>query len=131
MSLTRDPNLITLPGMNSNTILYVAIAAIVVFFVIQRLRAKKAPTSVVSEKIRSGARIIDVRTPQEFAGSSYPKAKNMPLDTLPSRMADLPKDRPIVLYCASGARSARATRVLKRAGFTDVVNAGGLSSMPR
>ena len=58
-----------------------------------------------------------MRTPQEFAGSSYPKAKNIPLDTLPSRMADLPKDKPIVLYCASGARSAQAARILKRAGF--------------
>ena len=117
--------------MDTKTILYIAIAAIVAFIVIQRLRAKKAPTSVVSEKIRSGARIIDVRTPQEFAGSSYPKARNMPLDTLPSRMADLPKDKPIVLYCASGARSAHAARILKRAGFTDVTNAGSLGSMPK
>jgi phage shock protein E len=117
--------------MDTKTVLYVTIAAIMAFIVIQRLRAKKAPSSVVSGKIRSGAKIIDVRTPQEFAGASYPKAENIPLDVLPSRVADLPKDRPIVLYCASGARSARATRVLKRAGFTDVVNAGSLSSMPR
>jgi hypothetical protein len=46
-------------------------------------------------------------------------------------MADLPKDKPIVLYCASGARSAQAARILKRAGFTDVINAGSLVSMPR
>ncbi len=117
--------------MSTNTILIVALAVVVAFLVVQRLRAGKAPASVVSEKIRSGAKIIDVRTPQEFAGASYPKAENIPLDVLPSRVADLPKDRPIVLYCASGARSARATRVLKRAGFTDVVNAGGLSSLPR
>ena len=86
---------------------------------------------MVGEKIRAGARIIDVRTPGEFSGSSYPRAKNIPLDVLPSRMADLPKDKPIVLYCASGARSARAARLLRQAGFTDVINAGGLGSMPR
>jgi phage shock protein E len=117
--------------MNSPTLLYAAAGAIVVLFVLQRLRARKAPSSVVGEKIRAGARIIDVRTPAEFAGSSYPRAKNIPLDVLPSRMADLPKDKPIVLYCASGARSARAARLLRQAGFTDVINAGGLGSMPR
>jgi phage shock protein E len=35
-----------------------------------------------------------------------------------------------VLYCASGARSAQAARMLKQAGFTEVVNAGGLDDMP-
>ena len=117
--------------MNNNTVLYFGVAALVVLFIVQRLRARKAPASLVLEKIRSGARIIDVRSPQEFAGPSYPKARNIPLDVLPSRMGDLPKDKPIVLYCASGARSAQAARMLKRAGFTDVLSAGGLGDMPR
>jgi phage shock protein E len=46
-------------------------------------------------------------------------------------MADLPKDKPIVLYCASGGLSAQAARILKRAGFTDVINAGSLGNMPK
>ena len=41
-----------------------------------------------------------------------------------------PKDKPIVLYCASGARSGQGARLLKQAGFTDVINAGGLDDMP-
>ena len=41
-----------------------------------------------------------------------------------------PKDKPIVLYCASGARSGQGARFLKQAGFTDVINAGGLDDMP-
>jgi len=50
---------------------------------------------------------------------------------LQARMKELePKDRPIVLYCASGARSALAARILKAAGWTDVTNAGGLWDMP-
>jgi phage shock protein E len=116
--------------MDNNTVMYIAIAAFAAFILAQRLRNKKAPLALVSEKIRSGARIIDVRTPQEFSGPSYPKAKNIPLDLLASRMAELPKDKPIVLYCASGTRSAQAARTLKRAGFSDVVSAGGLSDMP-
>ena len=117
--------------MDSKLVLYIAIAVVVAFVLIQRLRARKAPSAVVSEKIRSGATIIDVRTAGEFAGASYPRAKNIPVDLLPARMAGLPKDKPIVLYCASGARSARAARILKQAGFADVVNAGSLQSMPK
>jgi phage shock protein E len=117
--------------MDTRIILSIAFAAAIAFIVIQRLRARKAPSSMVSEMIRSGAKIIDVRTPQEFAGSSYPKAENIPLHVLPAHMGDLPKDKPLVLYCASGARSAQAVRILKRAGFTDVINAGSLGNMPR
>jgi phage shock protein E len=39
-------------------------------------------------------------------------------------------NKPIVLYCASGARSAYAAKLLRSAGYTDVTNAGGLSDMP-
>jgi len=117
--------------MGNDTGMYIALAAIAAFVLAQRLRNRKTPSAIVNEKIRSGAKIIDVRTPQEFSTASYPKAKNIPLDLLPSRMDGLPKDKPIVLYCASGARSAQAARMLKKAGFTDVVSAGGLSDMPR
>lgn len=89
------------------------------------------PNVTLIEKIRAGALIIDVRTPGEFADESYPKAKNIPLAAIEARMGELgPKDGPIVLYCASGARSAQAARILKKAGFLDVVNAGGLDDMP-
>ncbi|MFZ4617457.1 MAG: rhodanese-like domain-containing protein [Rectinemataceae bacterium] len=40
-------------------------------------------------------------------------------------------DKAIVLYCASGARSSQAAGLLKKAGFTDITNGGGLSSMPK
>ena len=86
----------------------------------------------IKEKITAGARIIDVRSPGEFRDGAYPGAVNIPLATLPARLMELePKDKPIVLYCASGARSGQASRILKQAGFADVVNAGGLADMPR
>jgi phage shock protein E len=87
--------------------------------------------NIVLEKIKAGARIVDVRTPVEFMDGSYPGAVNIPLSSLPVRMHELePKDRPIILYCASGARSGQGARLLKAAGFTDVINAGGLDDMP-
>ena len=86
----------------------------------------------IKEKITSGARIIDVRSPGEFRDGAYPGAVNIPLATLAARMMELePKDKPIVVYCASGARSGQAARIRKPAGFSDVVNAGGLADMPR
>lgn len=88
--------------------------------------------SIVKDKIKAGAKVVDVRTAGEFADEAYPGAVNIPLNVLPAKLDELgPKDKPIVLYCASGARSAQAARLLKQAGFSDVVNAGGMDDMPR
>ncbi len=85
----------------------------------------------VEQKIKAGAVIVDVRSEDEFADESYPKALNIPVGELSVRASEIgPKDKPIVLYCASGARSAMGARILKSMGFTDVVNAGGLYDMP-
>jgi len=117
--------------MDNNTGIYIAVAALVTLIGLQRLRDRKASPAIVREKLGAGAGIIDVRAPGEFATGSYPRARNVPLDMLEARMSELPRDRPIVLFCASGARSARAARLLKRAGYSDVVSAGGLADMPR
>jgi len=87
--------------------------------------------NTVKEKIAAGARIVDVRSPGEFKDGAYAGAINIPLSTLLARMNELePRDKPVVLYCASGARSGQGARLLKQAGFTDVINAGGLDDMP-
>jgi len=87
--------------------------------------------NTVKEKIAAGARIVDVRTPAEFKDGAYKGAINIPISSLLARMKELePRDAPIVLYCASGARSGQGARLLKQAGFTDVINAGGLDDIP-
>ncbi len=87
--------------------------------------------SVLLNKIQSGAKIIDVRSTEEFSEEHYPNAVNIPVEEIQSRINEVgDKSAAVVLYCASGARSAYAARVLKNAGFTDVVNAGGLYDMP-
>ena len=76
--------------------------------------------------------IIDVRTPEEFYGGAYPGAVNIPLDELHTKVSELgSKSREIVLYCASGARSAYAQRGLMQMGFTNVKNGGGIMQMMR
>jgi phage shock protein E len=87
--------------------------------------------NIVKDKITAGALIVDVRTTDEFEDEAYPGAVNIPVGNLPNRLKELePKSRSIVLYCASGARSAMAAQMLKASGWTDVVNAGGLYDMP-
>ena len=86
--------------------------------------------NTIKDKIAAGAKIVDVRSPAEFKDGAYPGALNIPLPLLPTRMAEFgPKDTPIILYCASGARSGQGMRFLKQNGFTDVINAGGLDDM--
>ncbi|MCX7787995.1 MAG: rhodanese-like domain-containing protein [Spirochaetes bacterium] len=88
--------------------------------------------TTLKEKIQAGALVVDVRTEDEFLDGAYPGAINIPVGEILSRMNELgPKDRPIVLYCATGSRSALAAKLLKVSGFKDVTNAGGLEDMPR
>ncbi|MDD2798154.1 MAG: FAD-dependent oxidoreductase [Bacteroidales bacterium] len=76
--------------------------------------------------------VVDVRTPQEYAGGAYKGAVNIPLDDLTRRLDELgSKTRDITVYCASGARSAYAERVLLNLGYTNVKNGGGIMQMMR
>ncbi len=117
--------------MNENLGTWIGLAVIAAYFVFRSITNRKAPVSLVREKIAAGARVVDVRSRGEFSGGAYPKARNIPVDELPSRLSELRRDEPIVLYCASGARSANAARILRKAGYTDVHSAGGLFDMPR
>ena len=81
--------------------------------------------------IKAGAKIIDVRTAEEFNEGHYPNAQNIPVDQIRQRLNEVgERSAPIVVYCASGSRSAFAAKMLKSAGYTDVINAGGLDDMP-
>ncbi len=110
----------------------VAAGAAAGFVVIRRvLGGKRVSSDVVLEKIKAGAVVVDVRTPNEFRRGAYPGAVNVPVQALGNLLREIPKDRPVVVYCASGLRSASAAAVMRRAGYVDVVNAGGLRHMPR
>ncbi len=75
--------------------------------------------------------VIDVRTPGEFSGGAFPEAVNIPLDDIMTGKGDFGSDlnREIIVYCASGARSAYAQQVLNQKGYTNVTNGGGISAM--
>lgn len=75
--------------------------------------------------------VVDVRTPGEFRGGAFPNAVNMPLDDIMQNKFDLGSNqsREIIVYCASGARSAYAQQILMSRGFTNVKNGGGIAAM--
>ena len=64
--------------------------------------------------------VIDVREPHEYAGGHIPNAVNHPLSRFDP--ASLPSDKPVVIVCLSGARSARATQQAHGAGRTDIAH---------
>jgi phage shock protein E len=61
--------------------------------------------------------VLDVRTPEEYASGHVPGAVNIPYDQLPARIAEVPRDRDVVLYCRSGRRAALAAEVLAGQGY--------------
>lgn len=78
--------------------------------------------------VEAGARLVDVRTPQEFATGHLPGAVNIPVQELERRSREIKgKDRPVIVYCRSGARSSSAARMLKQAGYAEVHNLGAMS----
>jgi len=109
-----------------------AVAAVAGWLLLKRLiGGRRVASNVLLEKIKAGAKVVDVRSPDEFRDGGYPGAVNIPVQDLGRRMAEIPKGQAVVLYCASGARSGMAARMLKQAGYAEVFNAGGLGDMPR
>ena len=72
-----------------------------------------------------GAFILDVRQPEEWNEGHIPDATLIPLDQLPSRINEVPKDQPVVVVCRSGNRSAAGRDILLDAGFPNVTSMGG------
>lgn len=80
--------------------------------------------------IPDGAQIVDVRSAGEYRSGHAPGTMNLPLNQLERRLGELDPSRPVVLCCASGARSAAAYAILKQAGFHDLQDAGPWTSLP-
>lgn len=84
------------------------------------------PAPTAREIVAQGGTLLDVRTPGEFAGGHLDGAINIPVDALASRIGELPADKPVVVYCRSGRRSAIAADLLAQKGFkvTDIGTMG-------
>lgn len=70
--------------------------------------------------------LIDIRTPEERAEGYIEPSLFIPMTDLMKRMDELPKDKVLVVYCASGGRSSFACNILKSKGFNAKSLAGGI-----
>lgn len=85
----------------------------------------------VQSLIEEGAIIIDVRNPGEFSSGHYKGSRNIPLQEFGKHVDKIKKEnKPVVVCCASGMRSAQAKSMLEKAGV-QVENAGGWRSLNR
>lgn len=76
---------------------------------------------------RQDALVLDVREQAEFAQAHILNARGLPLSQIETRVGDFAKykDKPVIVYCASGNRSNTAAATLRKGGFTQVVNLRG------
>ncbi len=80
----------------------------------------------LSQAVSSGSLLLDVRKPEEVTSLPLPfPSLNIPLDSLRARLTELPRDRPIIVICATGHRSYTASCLLRGSGFQDVKNMAG------
>lgn len=81
-------------------------------------------------KNNKGALILDVRSLGEFRSGHIPKAKNISVQDIGLRISTLNayKDEDVIVYCASGGRSASAANILAKNGFNKVYNLGGIGN---
>lgn len=101
---------------------------IAIWFIYKRFKTQK--TINMLEQLRAlGAVEIDVRSAVEFSQANAPTSKNIPLQDLGNRLSEIPKDRPVILCCASGGRSGMAKMILLQHGYNEVYNIGAWTNL--
>jgi rhodanese-related sulfurtransferase len=96
-----------------------------------RVASPEVPAVDIEEgkrRVDAGACLLDVREPDEWDAGHADGAVWIPMGELTTRQGEVPDDRPIVVVCRSGPRSARVTAALVGAGFDAVNLAGGMTA---
>ncbi|WP_246943705.1 rhodanese-like domain-containing protein [Bacillus pinisoli] len=106
-----------------------------VFFIINRMLPAKGVRQITTEELKNELKdkkkqFVDVRTPMEYKGNHIKEFKNLPLHQLSNQATkELSKEKEVIVICQSGMRSQKASKVLKKLGFTNVTNVkGGMSA---
>lgn len=117
--------------MDTSLILTISMYALLGWFVYTRFAPIKGLRNLkgneFAEGVNQGSKnfLIDVREPQEFKSGFIPGAVNIPLSQLRNRLAEIPRDRAIFLYCRSGMRSKQAAKVLAKSGYSNLAHLQG------
>ena len=88
--------------------------------------AREVSVDEAYQLYQEGVFVLDVRTQEEWDEYHAPNTTLIPLDQLPARLSELPKDQEIVVVCRSGNRSQQGRDILLQAGFTATSMSGGL-----
>lgn len=93
--------------------------------------AVQKPSAAQAVAMLAARTVIDVRTPAEFAAGHVAGAQNIDVEAADfgTKIAALDKTAPYLVYCRSGRRSAIAASQMAAAGFTDVVDGGGMADL--
>ncbi|MFZ5943090.1 MAG: rhodanese-like domain-containing protein [Bacillota bacterium] len=110
-----------------NQILNILIGVLVVYQLYNFYLVFKAPAIIPSEakKMKKDVFFLDVRTVNEYSRGHIPGSKNIPLHQLGKRLAEIPRDKTIIVVCQSGTRSAKGTVKLLKQGFKNVFSLKG------
>ena len=76
-------------------------------------------------KDNPGVFLLDVREPDEYAAGHIPGITLIPMNDVPARLSEIPKDKEVIVTCRTGNRSAQITDFLREQGFTNVHNMDG------
>jgi rhodanese-related sulfurtransferase len=112
---------------NSARMLPLAILFSVLFGANQVQAATDMDVKQAPSMSRQGDLLLDVREPGEYADAHAPNATLIPLGQLAARLGEISayEDKPIAVMCHSGNRSAKAVRLLEKAGYSQVSNVSG------
>ncbi len=111
---------------------YIVLAAVIVLGIVGALTYRAVTVSSLNteKQLAENTVVIDVRTSEEFAASHVANATLFPVEDMRvGKMPELAKDTPIVVYCRSGNRAGQAVKLMQNAGFTNVINIGGLGDV--
>lgn len=107
-----------------NSILLMALVALSTTFGCAQNKNNTTTETAQLEVSQEETFYVDVRTPEEFAEGSAKNAVNIPLDQVEKNLAQFKDKKKIVVFCRSGARSAKAIDILNNNGITNVTNGG-------
>ncbi|RAV15324.1 rhodanese-like domain-containing protein [Paenibacillus contaminans] len=120
-----------------NTIIYVLIGALLIWFLYTRLAGVKGLRNLTPEQFQQELQadrnrvLIDVREQMEVKQGYIPGAVNIPLSQLKGRLSEIPHDKNVYLYCRSGMRSKQAAKMVLGNGFRELSHLqGGIMAWP-
>lgn len=117
--------------MSSNTIIWILLAVVVVFFLYTRFGSIRGMRNMNAVQFQEALQsqpnrmLIDVREPSEFKGGHIAGAVNLPLSKFDQSITNISHDKQLFIYCQSGMRSRQAGRILSKKGYTNLVNLQG------